>query len=239
MKAVILASGLGKRLLPLTQDKPKGLVQIGGKELIARILDAVIEQGITNIVFTTGHEAQKLREFVGAHYPSLHVTYVHSPLFATTNYIYSWWLARDAILGDDILLFHSDMLFESDLLSRLMAQKGSAVLVSAAGPSKKDFNARIENGFVKEIGTKITGPNLRFLAPLYKLEKDDVALWTNAIDQFVQQGKTTNYVEDAFNAMSPQFELRPVYFEENELCMEVDDFDDLKKANEYLEHIRR
>ncbi len=238
MKAVILASGLGKRLAPLTKDKPKGLVQVGGKELVARILDSIIAQGITNVVFTTGHEAQKLREFVGAHYPSLHVTYVHSPLFATTNYIYSWWLARDVILDDDILLFHSDMLFEPHLLSRLIAKKGSAVLVSGALASKKDFNARIENGLIKEIGTKITGPGLRFLAPLYKLQKDDVALWTKAIDQFVQEGKTTNYAEDAFNAMLSQFELHPVYFEENELCMEIDDFEDLKKGTEFLERVK-
>ena len=94
MKALILASGLGTRLKPLTDDKPKTLIQVGGKELLARIADAIIENGIIDVVMTTGHFEEKLKAFMCSYYPQLRVTYVNNPDYATTNYIYSQWLPR-------------------------------------------------------------------------------------------------------------------------------------------------
>ncbi|MBI2452633.1 MAG: NTP transferase domain-containing protein, partial [Parcubacteria group bacterium] len=96
MKAVILASGIGSRLRPFTNENPKTLVQVRGKELLSRILDTLLEHNITDIVFTTGHMEKNLKAFMEERYPSLHPVYVRNPDYETTNYIYSMWLARDA-----------------------------------------------------------------------------------------------------------------------------------------------
>ena len=49
-------------------------------------------------------------------------------------------------------------------------------------------------------------------------------------DEYGNPSSTHQLGEDAFNAMSPQFPLHPVFFTADELCMEVDDFEDLEKA---------
>ncbi|MBI4122949.1 MAG: NTP transferase domain-containing protein [Parcubacteria group bacterium] len=234
MKAVILASGVGSRLRPFTDENPKTLVRVCGKELLSRIVDTLLEYHITDIVFTTGHLEDMLKKFMAANYPSLSPAYVRNPDYENTNYIYSMWLARDAMAGDDILLFHSDVLFEPHLLGRLLDQKVSGVLVHKTEVSAKDFNARIKDGLITEIDVRLTGDGLRFLAPLYKLRQEDFVSWMEAIGQFVKEGRTKEYAEHAFNEMSPQFPLSPVYFQKNELCMEVDDFDDLQKGAEIL-----
>ena len=236
MKALIFASGLGTRLRPLTDDKPKTLVQVGGREILGRMLDALVQNNIEDVVITTGHLGEKIKEFVTARYPQVHATYVNNPDFATTNYIYSLWLARDALAGSDILSLHADMIFDRTLVGRLLACGGSAVLVQEGEhPSPKDFNARVESGLVKEVRTKITGRGVSFCAPVYKLTGKDCGQWMGAIGQFINEGKTKNYAEDAFNTMSPQFPLFPVFFTSEELCMEIDDFEDLEKAETLLD----
>lgn len=234
MKAIILASGLGSRLRPLTDEKPKTLIQIGEKELLTHIMDAFLEHEINDFVFTVGYLEQQIREFIASRYPSLQVTYVTNPKYDSTNYIYSLWLARDMIANDEVILIHSDVLFQPDLLERLLREKGSSALVHESQASQKDFNAKIQDGLIKEIGVKVSGPDARFLAPLYKLSKEDFALWMNEADRFVQKQRTSHYMEDAFNEMVSQFALRPVYFQEHEICMEIDDFDDLERAHSLL-----
>ncbi len=235
MKAFILASGLGTRLQPLTLENPKTLIRVGGKELLARIADTLVQYNITNVVITTGHLREKLEAFMNERYPQLHVTYVNNPDYVTTNYLYSQWLARESLADDDILTFHADLLFDPALVGRLLSSPYSCVLVQEGEhPSAKDFNARVESGLVTEVRVKIQGPGVSFCAPLYKLNKEDFARWMHMIEQFVEEGKVKNYTEDAFNNMSPQFPLYPVFFKTKEICMEVDDFEDLEKAGELL-----
>lgn len=235
MKAVIIAGGYGKRLYPLTQELPKPLLSIHGKEILSRMLDSLTAHNITTVVFLVSYLAEKIEDFVAQRYSSLSVTYKYDPVDETTNYIYALALAKKELLDDDILLMHADLVFQPDLLSRLLSVPYSGVLVQKEGavPSK-DFKARIQNGLVTEIGISVGGSHARFCVPFYKLRKEDFVLWMREIERFIAEDKKKSYAEDAFNAMSPQFPLHPVYFEENELCMEIDDFDDLQRAMKLL-----
>jgi len=239
MKAVILAAGLGSRLKPFSHDKPKTLTKVHGKELLARIVDTVLGHNITDFVFTTGHLEEKLKEFMAERYPSLKPVYVRNPDYADTNYIYSMWLAKEAMAGDDILLFHSDVLFEPHLLGRLLAKEGSATLVAETETPAKCLSARIKNGLIIEVDSKLAGDNLYALTPFYKFTQEDFAKWMEASGKFIEAGRVTEYAEHAFNEMFPQFPLHPVYFTEHEICMEIDDLEDLKKGEAHLQKIER
>ena len=52
-KAIILAAGFGKRLLPLTKERPKPLLEIGGKKLIEYSIDLLRENNITEIIINS------------------------------------------------------------------------------------------------------------------------------------------------------------------------------------------
>ena len=67
MEGFILAAGLGTRLRPLTNDKPKALVEINGATLLERAIHRLEEAGIGHIVINVHHFADKVIDFIGSH----------------------------------------------------------------------------------------------------------------------------------------------------------------------------
>ena len=233
MKALILNSGIGKRLRPLTEDKPKALIEIGDRTLLDYQMDNLIGCGIRNIIITTGPFEDKMRRHVKKKYRDINVLYVNNPKYNTTNYIYSMWLTKK-LINDDIILLHGDLLFDKKLLINLINEKHTnCVLVNRnIRPPEKDFKAVIENNRVVKIGVEFSGENAFCSAPLYKFSKSDFLYWLDEIEKFIREGDIKSYAEDAFNKISDKIILRPLYFNE-EFCMEIDTKEDFKIARAY------
>jgi len=231
MKAVILNSGVGKRLRPLTRYNPKALIKIGSKTLLGYQIDSLISCNIKDIIMTTGPFENKIKKYMKTKYPTVNVVYVWNPKYRTTNYIYSMWLTKK-LVDDDIILIHGDLFFEKRLLERLVEEKcANCVPVNKnIKAPEKDFKAVIENNRVIKIGVEFSGRNAFFSAPLYKFSKSDFSLWLNEIEKFVKDGKWRIYAETAFNEISNKILLCPLYFTE-EYCLEIDTEKDLETAN--------
>jgi len=232
MKAIILASGVGRRLRPLTDRYPKSLLRVGGKTLIDYQLEALAKHGVCDIVITTGHLGKKLEDHVRKT-SAASVQFVKNPEYVRTNYIYSLWLTK-GLVDDDIILLHGDLIFDSVLIQKLLAAQGNRVLVNRYVLSpEKDFKALIKRGRVVRIGVNLCGPGAFFCAPMYKFSKADFLLWLDKIENFVRQGKVDCYAEDALNEISDDVLLSPLYFKE--FCIEIDTKADLEKTRRYLQ----
>ena len=231
MKALILASGEGKRLRPLTDDKPKALIQVGNKSLLGHQLDNLIGCNIKDIIITTGPFENKIKNYIEKKYLDINISYVNNPKYETTNYIYSMWLTKK-LIDSDIILLHGDLLFDKKLLEKLINEKyENCVLVNRKiRAPEKDFKAVVENNRVVKIGVKFSGENAFFSAPLYKFSKSDFSCWLDEIEKFIERGNMKRYAEDAFNKISDKIMLHPVYFDD-EFCMEIDTKEDLEMAN--------
>lgn len=124
MQAVILAAGMGKRLGELTQGNTKCMVKVNGVSLINRLLHQLetVEQtrGLERIVIVTGYEGKKLQDYIATLGIKTPIEYVENPIYATTNNIYSLYLAKDYLLQDDTLLFESDLIFSMEVINRLL-----------------------------------------------------------------------------------------------------------------------
>ena len=236
MKAIILASGIGSRLTPLTKEIPKSLINLGGFTILERIIQSLIDNDITDIIITTGHLENKIKEFVRNKYPKINVTYVRNPIYEKTNYIYSLWLAKESSKDSDIILLHGDLIYDFKLMKNIVKEDKTCVLVKKGGRiPRKDFKARIKNGLVTEIGVNVSGSDVKFCAPLYKFLKPDYENLLDKIKEFVRNNKVDCYFEDAFNATTDKIKLYPLYYQK-EFCMEIDDFDDFKKAEKLLKN---
>ena len=234
MKAIILASGIGKRLTPLIEELPKTLIEINGVALLDRMIKSLTENNVSEIIITTGYLEEKIKEFVKNKYPDLKATYVKNPIFDKTNYIYSLWLTKDIAKDDDIILLHGDMFFEPRLMKRVVdSEKSCALIKNSPQVPEKDFKARISGGLIKEIGVNVFGQDARFCAPIYKLLKDDFKTWINKIEEFINENNTNVYAEDALNKITDQLKFYPLYYND-EFAMEIDDFEDLEKAKKIL-----
>ena len=128
MQAVILAAGRGERLRPLTDTNPKCLTLIGGKTILEYELDALDAAGIKECTIVVGYRANQVIEHYGPSFKNLTLHYVRNPDFATTNNLYSLWLARDRLQSQTILI-EGDLLFYSELISRLVNLPGTDIAV--------------------------------------------------------------------------------------------------------------
>lgn len=235
MKALILNSGRGERLYPLTKTIPKALIKIGEKPLLGHQLDSLDRYNILNVIITTGPFENKLKGYIEREYSHIKVTYVKNPKYRTTNYIYSMWLTKNFI-DDNIILLHGDLFFDEKLLGKLIKKESSnCVLVSKKRePPEKDFKALIRNNRIIKISVGLSGKNVFFLAPLYKFSRSDFLFWLNEIGKAIKERKNWKiYAEDIFNKVSDKIKLCPVYFTD-EVCMEIDTFKDLEMARRYL-----
>ena len=122
-KAVILAAGVGDRLRPLTDRLPKCLVPVNGVPILVNTLTHLADSGIKETVIVVGHLKEKILERIGGRFRGMKIIYVESERYATTNNIYSLWLARE-YLDDDILLLEADVYFERELLDSLLRAGG-------------------------------------------------------------------------------------------------------------------
>jgi len=235
VKALILASGMGKRLYPLTEDIPKPLVKVQGKEILGFQMGNLTECRVTDIIITTGPFESKIKEYVESFYPSVNVSYVNNPKYNSTNYIYSMWLTKK-LIDDNIILLHGDLLFDKKLLEMMINKKENCVLVNKKIKlPEKDFKAVIKNGRVEKIGTEFFGKNAFACFPMYKFSREDFLLWLDECEKYIMKGRVNIYAENVFNEISNMMLLYPLYFD-GEVCMEIDTKEDIEKAERAMEN---
>ncbi len=124
--ALLLAAGLGCRLAPLTEALPKCLVSVSGLPILERLVRALDSHRFERLVIVTGYRAETIRDYLGERFGGIAVEYIVSPLFATTNNIYSLWLARH-LIDEPFLLVESDLVFDEPLLAPLLEPDRIAV----------------------------------------------------------------------------------------------------------------
>ncbi|MDR3165201.1 MAG: phosphocholine cytidylyltransferase family protein [Synergistaceae bacterium] len=111
-RAIILAAGLGERMLPLTMNIPKPLVRVNGVRLIDTALDALRRTGITDVTIVRGHLAEQFDQLLGE-YPF--VSFVENPVYKDTNNISSMMCVRHLlknayVLEADLLIHNRNLI---------------------------------------------------------------------------------------------------------------------------------
>lgn len=116
MKAMIFAAGLGTRLRPLTNNRPKALVEIGGKTMLERVIHRLADAGFDNITINIHHFGQKVIDFLEEHDNfglNLHISDERDMLLETGGGILK---ARQFLDGEEPFLVHNaDILTDLDL----------------------------------------------------------------------------------------------------------------------------
>ncbi len=111
--AVIMAGGLGSRLKPLTNDKPKPLLKIGAKEIIAYNFDRLHQYGITNQFITVNYLAEQIKHFCTTYNDEINFQLIAEKEFFGTAGALSL-IDRKSFENDTILLMNSDLLTNID-----------------------------------------------------------------------------------------------------------------------------
>lgn len=234
MKALILNSGVGRRMGVLTSEHPKCMTEIApGETILSRQLRLLARCGIREVVITTGLFDSVLRDYCRSLELPLEISFVFNPDYAETNYIQSIRCAEPLLRGDDIVLMHGDLVFEQGVLGRVLASPVSCMTVSSTLPlPQKDFKAVVQDGRIKKVGIEFFDDALT-AQPLYKLLQRDWLMWLDRICEFCDGGQRKCYAENAFNTISDECEVYAMDFKDK-LCAEIDTPEDMEAVSRQL-----
>ena len=216
MKAVILAAGIASRLRPLTDNTPKCLLYVGEKNILAYTIDHLIANDISKLIIVTGYLENKIRDFVSAEYPTLNVQYVYNAVYASTNNIYSLWLAKDLLGGDEMLLLDSDILFDKNIITKLLAsgyrnclalkrhavgaeeikvKTNSERQILSIGKEIKPDEAAGESIGIERFGTNLLRKLFEIIERKIQIEKNVNQFYEAAFQELMDQGEKVYAVD--------------------------------------------
>ena len=234
MKALILNSGVGRRMGVLTSEHPKCMTEIApGETILSRQLRLLARCGIREVVITTGLFDSVLRDYCRSLELPLEISFVFNPDYAETNYIQSIRCAEPLLRGEDIVLMHGDLVFEQGVLGRVLASPVSCMTVSSTlSLPQKDFKAVVQDGRIMKVGIEFFDDALT-AQPLYKLLRRDWLMWLDKICEFCDGGQRKCYAENAFNTISDECEVYTMDFKDK-LCAEIDTPEDMEAVSRQL-----
>ncbi len=237
MKGIILAAGIASRLRPITDNIPKCLLKIGEQRILERTLNNLLKNGIDDIVIVTGYLESQIKDFVGLNFPELNVEYITNEIYNSTNNIYSLWLAKDSILGNDILLLDSDIIFDSRIINKLITSghKNCLAVRSDHVLGEEEIKVTVdEENYITEI-SKVVNPK-EAVGESIGIELFDKEfnrkLFEILEDKMLRRKEVNHFYEAAFEeAIQKGSKIFSVDVE-GLRCIEIDTADDIQSAEE-------
>lgn len=234
MKAIIFNSGLGNRMGDITKAIHKSMVELKNDEnILHRQLRILGSLGIQDYIITVGPFEEQIRE-TAAEFQGYHFRFVRNDIYYRTNYIYSMFLARDFI-DDDMLFLHGDLVFNKKFAEEFLdhSHPNLAPINSSCPQPKKDFKGRVQDGRLREVSVSIFDPECFALQPFYKLEKAAASAWTGKVTQFVIDGFTKCYAENALNEILPALDIRCFPYD-GHFVEEIDTVEDYQRVSQAI-----
>lgn len=237
MKTVILAAGIASRLKPLTDNTPKCLLKVGGKCILERTIENLIDTNNLEIIIVTGYLENKIRDFISTRFPGLNITYICNQLYSSTNNIYSLWMAKEAVRGDSMLMMDSDIVFDKNIITKLVSS-GHENCLALKRHDVQDEEIKVKadsSGKVLAINKEI--PVSEAIGESIGIElfsREGCAELYRILDRKVINEKKVNvFYETAFEEMSDNYLY--VVDTTDYFCMEIDTADDLALAQDLVQ----
>ena len=199
MRAIVLAAGRGGRLRGVTGALPKCLARVGSCSLLERQVASLRACGIDKVTVVAGYRASDVRRLCG---PGIDMVY--NTRFASTNSLYSLWLARD-LLADGFVVLNSDVLFAERLLEDLLtARYDDALLIAARGAneySDEEMKVQIRAGRIAAIAkdldpADVDGENIG----VGKFGPSGATVLVEEMSRLVADGGARQWLPAAFDA---------------------------------------
>ncbi len=232
MRAIILAAGIGSRLTPQTNEKPKTLVEVNGIPMLGYIIKALWENAIIDIVICVGYKAEQIFNYCQNSWPQINFTFVENKDFLSTNNMYSLYLAKK-FLDQDILLMNADLVFDKEIITGLKEMPMTSVAVDKGNYLEESMKVVVEKKVIKNISKTIT-PEVSYgcSIDIYKIVEKDLQIIKDELQRIIEvRGDRRSWTEVMLNNLfsSSQLIAQP-YDIGNSRWFEIDNFDDLSEA---------
>ncbi|TVQ05648.1 MAG: phosphocholine cytidylyltransferase family protein [Balneolaceae bacterium] len=202
-KAVLLAAGMGARLKPYTNTKPKCLVNVEGNTLLGRLLDTLEMYHYKKVIIVTGYQANQIQSYLQTYPTSLEFEFVHNKNYDTTNNIYSLWLAREKI-SENFSLIEADLIFDPVTLEKLSTPNRIALSEYIEKIHNGTTAVVSDGGILKDLYINQSPPavaNLYKTVNMYTFCFDTWKKIETEIGKFIEQGHLHIFYEMAIREL--------------------------------------
>ncbi len=234
--AIILLAGIGSRMKNLTEVTHKSLLQVGTKPVIWYALSSLRKIGVKKLILVVGGRQDQIRRYINTEFPEFEKVYVENPSYQETNTLHSFSLAAPFIKGQSFFRQDGDLIYEPELLYRLMSSGQGinvAFLPKKAGEDLTEYRVSLEKNSHKI---------LRFSKQLKSDESDGIGIGIEFISKKAAAGLAKElallqgeefyklYAEDSYTSYKVKKSVPIAVDCADLLCCEVDTPEDLKIA---------
>lgn len=186
-RAVILSAGQGSRLLPLTEQMPKCLLDLCGRSMLEWQLRGLSQMGVPEAVVVTGFHPELVEAELRRVTPqNMRVRTLYNPFYKLADNLASCWMARAELSGSCMIL-NGDTLFEPAIAGRLLAAPPAPITVTIdrkPGYDADDMKVETEGDRLRAIGKtlsadRVNGESIGFL----RFEADGAALFVDELER--------------------------------------------------------
>jgi NDP-sugar pyrophosphorylase family protein len=160
MQCVILAAGKGSRLRPLTDEKPKPLVEVCGRTLLDHIVVA-LPSSVKELIIVIGYKGEMIREYCGTEFHGRPVKYVEQ--VEINGPAKALWLCKDLIRGRFLFMFADDIHGKDDL-ARAVSYSRAVLATTSENPERFGVLVRNPDGTISDMTEKPEVPESNLVA---------------------------------------------------------------------------
>lgn len=228
---------MAKRLRPLTDTKPKCLLEVGGKTLLQRTVEAMVSVGVKEFLVVTGYRAEMIREHISLLFPQFSFRFLDNVDYEHNNNIFSLWMAMQQLHGQEVLLMDSDILCDPEAVRRVARQDSSALAVQRHELGEEEMKIVVdEAGCITEISKTCSvasaigeSVGIEKMTPSYT-----EALYQELKQMIEQEGLIDIFYERAFERLIPQGHSFKVVDTTDLFSYELDTPEDFQRATASL-----
>jgi len=236
MNVIIPAAGIGTRLLPLTRDTPKCLVEVEGRALLYYLLSDLKKLDVEKVIIVTGYKGDMIEKFLDNHPEFPSVVCIRNDRYETTNSIVSLNVSR-RFWNEDFCIIDSDLLVRADLLEHLIKSKNTCLFIdNSRSPGSIDMKVKVKDGLFVYMDKNL--PAEETYGEFFGLSR-----WTSAdasdflieIDRLLNENRTDVWYEFAIRALAQKKKL-PIKTCSSDSWFEIDTTQDYLQAGSFIEH---
>ena len=243
MKIIILAAGKGARLMPLTKNTPKPLIDLGnGNTLLEEQMERIIESGVIDeVVLVVGYLVGQIEAKVGSFAnKNIKIKTIYNPFYDVSNNLVSLWFAKNE-MEDDFMITNGDNIFTPDVFSSFVKENGEGIFLSTSVKEKyEEFDMKItlENDLVKMVSRKIDADQIDAESPGLSLIHGEKArrIFKRQLEMLIRDEENINkFWLETFNALHDNgISVHPWEFDGKTKWQEIDFHFDLDKTRELI-----